>query len=200
MTSNYREWDKIYREYPLNTLGWELGKPRPIIIKFIQEKMITKGKILDICCGVGTNSIYLAKNGFSVYAIDISPTAIQCAQKEAKKSNVRIDFIISNFVALSFINEVFDFVFDMGCFHHVTLNDRIDFIKGINRVLKKNAYYIVTCFSYKNGPSWNHFTKEQLIQIFSKFFLILKINHYPSIEGDGIKRFFYTLLMKKPVS
>jgi 2-polyprenyl-3-methyl-5-hydroxy-6-metoxy-1,4-benzoquinol methylase len=82
MTSNYREWDKIYRENPLNALGWELGKPRPILIKFIQEKMITKGEILDICCGVGTNSIYLAKNGFSVSAIDISETAIQYAKKK----------------------------------------------------------------------------------------------------------------------
>lgn len=111
-----------------------------------------------------------------------------------------IDFIISNFVNLSVINGIFGFVFDMGCFHHVTSNNRNYFIEGINRVLKENGYYMVKCFSYKNGPSWNHFTKKQLIQIFSKFFLILKIIHYPSIKDDGIKRFFYTLLMKKPVS
>ncbi len=56
---------------------------------------------------------------------------------------------------------------------------------------------MLTCFSDKNGPSWNHFTKIHLKQIFSEYFKLLEIRHYSSIEGDGIKRFFYTVLMKK---
>jgi 2-polyprenyl-3-methyl-5-hydroxy-6-metoxy-1,4-benzoquinol methylase len=40
---------------------------------------------LDICCGTGTNPIYLAKNGFDVTGIDISLTAIVIA-KESKAS------------------------------------------------------------------------------------------------------------------
>jgi ubiquinone/menaquinone biosynthesis C-methylase UbiE len=199
MASNYDKWDKIYREYPLNTLGWELGKPRPILVELIEKDLIVKGKTLDICCGAGTNSIYLAKNGFSVYALDISPTAIQYAKKEAKKESLLIHFVLANFVFLNFINDIFDFVFDMGCFHHVNIIDRITFIEGIYRVLKKNGFYMVTCFSYKNGPAWNHFTKNQLIQLFSENFNIIQIMHYSSIEGDGIKRFFYTVLMKKRI-
>lgn len=108
-----------------------------------------------------------------------------------------IDFMLENFVFLSFINDIFDFVFDMGCFHHVKIIDRINFIEEIYRVFKKNGCYMLTCFSYKNGSSWNHFTKNQLIQLFSKNFSIVQIMHYSSLEGDGIKRFFYTVLMKK---
>jgi hypothetical protein len=58
---------------------------------------------------------------------------------------------------------------------------------------------MLTCFSYKNGLAWNHFTKKQLTQLFSEYFKIIQIMHFSSVEGDRIKRFFYTILMEKRV-
>ena len=197
MGSNYDEWDQIYREYPLNSLGWELGRPRPILIEFIEKGLIKKGKALDLCCGAGTNTVYLAEKGFEVTAIDISPRAIEYAEKKAQQANVKIKLMVQNFVNLPFGDEEFDFVFDMGCFHHVKVEDRTKFIKGAHRVLKRDGNYLLTCFSYKNGPAWNHFTKKQIISLFSGYFEINEIRHISSIEGDGVRRYFYTVLMKK---
>ncbi len=167
------------------------------MIEFVEKGLIKKGKILDICCGTGTNSVYLAKNNFSVYASDISITAIQYAKIKALREKVKINLIIQSFINLSFTNEIFDFVFDMGCFHHVQIPDRKAFIENVKKVLKKKGLYMLTCFSDKNGSSWNHFSKTNLKQIFSEYFNLIEIRHYSSIEGDGIKRFFYTVLMKK---
>ncbi|MGB9915179.1 MAG: class I SAM-dependent methyltransferase [Candidatus Bathyarchaeales archaeon] len=139
---SYTEWDQIYRRYPLYSLGWELGKPRPILVKFVTKGLIKKGKALDICCGAGTNTVYLAEKGFEVTAIDVSKRAIEYAKKKAEDAGVEIDFIVQSFVDLSFIDEAFDFVFDMGCFHHVEVEDRIHFIEGVHRVLKKAE---ITC-------------------------------------------------------
>lgn len=197
MSSSYNKWDLIYRKNPLNTLGWELGRPRPILVQLIQKGLISKGKALDLCCGAGTNSIYLAKKGFQVTATDISSLALQYACEKIKKENLMIDLIRSSFVNLSFCSEIFDLIFDMGCFHHVEIDDRISFIEGVSQVIKNNGYYLLTCFSEKNGLSWNHFTKNQLIELFSPFFKILKIMHYSSLEGDNVIRYFYTILMKK---
>jgi len=197
MNSYYDKWNKIYRNYPLSSLGWELNRPGLILIEFIKKGLIKKGKMLDICCGDGTNSVYLAKNNFSVYASDISLKAIQYAKEKALQEKVQINLILQNFINLSFTNKIFDFVFDMGCFHHVQISDRTTFIESVKMVLKKNGLYMLTCFSDKNGSSWNHFSKTHLKQIFSEYFKLLEIRHYSSIEGDGIKRFFYTLLMKK---
>jgi ubiquinone/menaquinone biosynthesis C-methylase UbiE len=197
MNSNYEEWDQIYRGYPMESWGWELGKPRPIIVEFVEKELIKKGKVLDLCCGAGTNTVYLAKKGFEVTAIDISQRAIEYAREKAKHANAKINFMIQSFVDLSFGDEEFDFVFDMGCFHHVEIVDRSKFIKGLHRVLKKGGDYLLTCFSYKNGPAWNHFTEKQLISLFSGYFGINVIRHISSIEGDSVKRYFYTLLMKK---
>lgn len=195
--TNYDKWDQIYRKNPLNTLGWELGKPRPILVEFVEKGLIKKGKALDLCCGAGTNTIYLAKKGFEVTGIDISPTAVGIARAKAEQANAKINFIVHSFLELPFEDEMFDFVFDMGCFHHVEPGDRSKFIRGVHRVLKNSGQYMLTCFSYRNGPGWNHFTKKQLLEFFSGYFRINLIRHLPSVEGDGYTRYFYTILMEK---
>ena len=49
---------------------------------------------IDLGCGTGTHSIYLAQQGFSVIGVDISPTAIRQAQKKASQAGVKPEFII----------------------------------------------------------------------------------------------------------
>jgi 2-polyprenyl-3-methyl-5-hydroxy-6-metoxy-1,4-benzoquinol methylase len=63
---NYSEWDRIYRAYPLEELGWELGKPRPILVEYMKKGLLPSGRALDTCCGAGTNTTYLAQNHLEV--------------------------------------------------------------------------------------------------------------------------------------
>jgi len=197
MNSNYEKWDRIYRKFPLEVLPWELGRPRKVLVDLVEKGLIPKGKALDICCGAGTNTVYLAEKGFQVTGIDISSKAVEYARKKAEQANVKINFMVQNFLKLPFQDEEFDFVFDMGCFHHVEVEDRNTFIKRISRVLKNDGLYLLICFSYKNGPAWNHFTKKQVIHLFSRYFEIKEIKHISSVEGDGLKRYFYSVLMEK---
>ena len=143
MDSDYEEWDRIYRRYPLEALPWELGRPRKVLVELVEKGVIKKGKALDICCGAGTNAIYLAKKGFQVTGMDISPKAIEIAKEKVRKANSKIQFRVQNFLNLPFKDEEFDFVFDMGCFHHVKVKDRSTFINGVHRVLKKGASYFM---------------------------------------------------------
>jgi len=73
---SYEEWDEAYA-HDLSELPWELGKPRQQLVKLVESGIIKQGsRALDICCGAGTNTVYLASKGFVVSAIDISPRAI----------------------------------------------------------------------------------------------------------------------------
>src|SRR3972149_8778414 len=92
------EWDKIYRNYPLNDLGWELGKPRPILREYVEKGLVKIGKALDICCGVGTNTVYLSDKGFEVTGIDISSTAIEYAKAKATQAGISIRFMVQDFL------------------------------------------------------------------------------------------------------
>lgn len=61
----YGSWEQIYREYAPESLPWELGEPRPVLVDLIQSrKVVPAGKALDSCCGLGTNTMYLARLAF----------------------------------------------------------------------------------------------------------------------------------------
>ncbi len=197
MSSQYERWDEVHRKYPPEALPWELGRPRKVLVDLIESGKVKPGKALDICCGMGTNALYMAERGFQVQGIDISPKAIEHAQEKAEKARVEIPFSVENAVYLPFEDEQFDFVFDMGCFHHISVEDRKRFLRGVHRVLKPEGRYLVVCFSYRNGPAWNHFTEEHLIGYFSPQFKIEQMEHFSSAEGDGVVRHFWSVLMEK---
>jgi release factor glutamine methyltransferase len=79
--------------------------PRPETEELV-DLVIKKGRckknpgILDVGTGSGCIAIALAKNlpGAMVTAVDISPAAIQTAQKNAKQCSVKINFIHHNFL------------------------------------------------------------------------------------------------------
>jgi ubiquinone/menaquinone biosynthesis C-methylase UbiE len=196
--SGYEDWDKKYRERPIEALAWELGRPRKSLVEIIKKGLIQPGKALDLCCGLGTHALYLKKVGFQVIGIDISSKAIEYAREKARKENKKIQFQVQSFLNLeNFQNEEFDFVLDIGCFHHVKVEDRDTFINGVTRVLKNGKAYFVFCFSEKNGSAWNHFTEEEIVKIFSNHFDIKKIKHIESVEGDAKIRYFFAVLMEK---
>ena len=51
-------------------------------------------KALDVSCGIGTQAIALALNGYAVTGSDLSKNAIRRAVKEAAKRNVDIEFSV----------------------------------------------------------------------------------------------------------
>jgi len=139
----------------------------------------------------------MAGKGFGVTALDISDRAIEYAVEKADKAGVKVNFLIGDFVNLPFKNDRFKFAFDFGCFHHVEIMKRAIYIKDVYRVLKSNGIYLMVCFSDENGPAWNHFRRDQIIELFEDYFEIDRIEHVSSIEADNVTRFFYETLMRK---
>lgn len=196
--SGYEDWDNTYRRRPLEVLPWELGRPRRSLVELVEKEQIRPGKALDLCCGAGTHAIYLSKKGFQVTGIDISSKAVEYAKDKVRKVNAKIQLQVQSFLHLdNFEDEEFDFVLDIGCFHHVKIKDRSIFIQGVKRVLKKKSPYFLFCFSYRNGHAWNHFKEDEIIQIFSNHFNIKNIEHIESVEGDGKVRYFWAVFMEK---
>lgn len=56
--------------------------------------------ILDVSCGIGTQSIALARRGFEVTASDLSPEAVARAKKEAQARDLQISFSVCDMRAV----------------------------------------------------------------------------------------------------
>lgn len=79
-----RDWDERYREKPLL---WSAGPNR-----FIEEELadLEPGTVLDVACGEGRNSVWLARRGWDVTGVDFSPVALDRAREMASRADVMV--------------------------------------------------------------------------------------------------------------
>ena len=78
-----KKWDEKYRKKS------ELLKPREASVnikKFVERS--AGAKALDLACGAGRNTIYLAKQGYEVDALDIAAVALEALAVEADREEV----------------------------------------------------------------------------------------------------------------
>ncbi|OQW49400.1 MAG: hypothetical protein A4S09_11980 [Proteobacteria bacterium SG_bin7] len=79
-------WDNFYSEQPFKS-----GKgPLQFLVEMTPR--LQKGKTLDVGMGEGANAVFLAQKGFQVKGFDISPVAIERANKLAKETGVSAEF------------------------------------------------------------------------------------------------------------
>jgi ubiquinone/menaquinone biosynthesis C-methylase UbiE len=94
----------------------------------------SSGKLLEIGCGIGVDSIQLAKCGFDVTAVDLTENALAVAKDYAKLRGVEIDFQLANAEQLPFEDDTFDVVYSFGVLHHTP--DIEASVREVHRVLK----------------------------------------------------------------
>jgi len=114
-------WNDIYKEYGLGEIPWHTEQAEPILRELVDNGELQPGKVLDICSGAGTNTIYLAKNGFDVEGIDISEEAVKIASERCSQAGQKCSFREAD-VMLANLSQ-YDLVFDRGCFHHIEDKD-----------------------------------------------------------------------------
>jgi ubiquinone/menaquinone biosynthesis C-methylase UbiE len=115
-----------------------------VIQKALQRESVSKtGKLLELGCGDGSVTLCLAKMGFDVHGIDISPTAISWAQEKAKERNIKAEFRVGNVVDLPYPDDFFDIVVDAHCGHCIIGEDRKLFFSEAFRVLRCGGLFIV---------------------------------------------------------
>jgi len=193
-----RRWEDIYRGSPLEELPWEEGRPAAELVTLIESGLVEKGAALEICCGSGNNAVYLAKQGFTIHGIDISPTAISHARKKATEEGVKCELVTGNTLQLPYPDSTFTLVFDRGCFHSIAPHDRQTFVKSVYRVLKPTGKYQLICFSsrdHRSGPPYT-FSPKDLRRNFLPFFKILYIKELCKIMNTS-KSYFLSALMEK---
>lgn len=94
----------------------------PHIPRFAEFGRWTGRKVLEIGCGIGTDTINFARSGARVTAIDLSSESIAIASRRAEVFGVsdRIRFICGNAERLREIlpPEKFDLIYSFGVIHH----------------------------------------------------------------------------------
>ncbi len=105
------KWDDRFKGNKF-VLGTDPSPYLAANIEFIKSRVPGR-KALDIACGEGRNSIFLAAEGFEVTGLDISEAGLVKSREWAARENLRIDFRIQDLEGYEF-SETFDLIINFN--------------------------------------------------------------------------------------
>ncbi len=110
------------------------------------EPPLPAGTALDLGCGTGDASIYLARHGWKVTGVDFVPRALDRAR--AKAADLSISFVQADVTHLSQagIGADFQLIVDNGCLHNMSDGDRDAYVREVAAVAAPDARLLIVAF------------------------------------------------------
>jgi ubiquinone/menaquinone biosynthesis C-methylase UbiE len=150
MSSRQRLFRMLYR---LGFTPWD-GHPlsqrlRDVVEGSRQTPALNPGRALDIGCGTGDSSIYLAQHGWRVIGVDYVSKPLAKARAKAEANRVSVDFVEADVTRLSAtgIGAGFDLVVDNGCLHGMSGEDRDAYVREVTAAAAPEARLLIVAFT-----------------------------------------------------
>ncbi len=106
-------------------------------------------KLLELGCGIGTDLVRFAKGGAEVTGVDLSETALELAEKNARQAEVTMRLELANGEDMPFEDDAFDVVYGHGVLQYTAEPQKM--VSECRRVLRPDG---VAIFMVYNRISW----------------------------------------------
>jgi cyclopropane fatty-acyl-phospholipid synthase-like methyltransferase len=141
-------FDALYEGVP----GWDIPGPQPEMVRLAEAGAI-EPPVLDVGCGTGEVSLYLASRGLEVVGVDGAPAAIAKARAKAEERASDAAFLQMDALRLDGLDREFRTAVDCGLFHVFSDADRPRFARSLHAALAPGATYFLLCYSdLEPGP------------------------------------------------
>ena len=106
---------------------------------------LPKGKILSLAEGEGRNAVFLAKQGYSVTAVDISSIGLSKAQKLAEAHGVVIECVHADVTEFAFGEHCWDGIISIFC--PLPSELRVDVYKKVESSLRTDGVFLTEAYT-----------------------------------------------------
>ncbi|MUW14820.1 methyltransferase domain-containing protein [Halorubrum sp. CBA1125] len=134
-------YDAAYTGVP----NWDIGRPQRAFVQLLDAGLV-RSPVLDVGCGTGELSLFLARHGHEVLGIDLSPMAIRQAKDKANWRRIAAHFLVWDALDISKLRAAdlsFQTVVDSAMLHILGDRERDRFIDGLGDVLASGGLYCV---------------------------------------------------------
>ncbi|MGQ9530448.1 MAG: class I SAM-dependent methyltransferase [Candidatus Bathycorpusculaceae bacterium] len=136
-------WDEILHEE-----WYSRETPDDIVIQFatLLEKN-KKVRVLDLGCGAGRHTIYMASKDYEIHGIDISATGLNLTKERLKRQGLEAYLAKCDMKTLPYMGSCFDAVISLHAIYHQKLEGIQKTISEIHRILRKNGLLLINFLS-----------------------------------------------------
>lgn len=121
------------------------------VASFIKDNIgqLKQGTVLDMACGDGRNSIYLAKEGFDVTGVDFSEEALKRLRKFSEIEDVNIETKVID------VDDK-ENILKIGKFDNIVISNfkpTMEIFKTLPELLNKDGILLFVTFNYRQSQT-----------------------------------------------
>jgi SAM-dependent methyltransferase len=168
--------EMIYRKAQKpEDLLWHAEEPNPFLVAAMKQRS-QPGRALDLGCGAGVFSVYMAKQKYDVTGLDFIPRALEMGRQRAEKEQVTVNFVEADLLEWK-APRPFDIVLDSGCLH--VIGDVKKYKRQLLQWTAPGADVVVGHFGKRNFFDWRPVgptrrTRASLEKLFAPEFELVK--------------------------
>lgn len=166
--------------YRLVPADWIFGSTAKIeaLVESAVGGRIEPGRAITLGCGVGRETLYLARKGFEVIGLDFSPAAIKRARHRAKAEGLDVRFVVDDLTNLKHVSGTFDLVTDFGALNDMGQEARDLYLANVLPLTRPGSYYLMFAFDRMLPP-------DEVERRFQEYFTIEELERQPGSRYPG---------------
>jgi SAM-dependent methyltransferase len=174
--------------YRLGFVPWD-GHPLAQSLRNLIEGdgALTPGTALDLGCGTGDNSIYLAKHGWQVTGVDFVAKAVEKARAKADANKLAVNFARADVTRLSSegVGTNFGLIVDNGCLHGMSPEDRNTYVREVTAVAAPGARLLLVEFVTGGSYGVPGIDPDEVKTRFAADWALLSSGDEPALDHNG---------------
>jgi len=190
------DWAKSWQDLP-----WAHDEPTLFLAEICERRK--PGRALDIGCGAGTDSVYLAKKGWDVTSLDFMPKALEFTQKRAAEAGVSVRPVEAD-ITEWVVPEPFDLVLDHGLLHNMDPLRYSAYRQRVLQAIADDGDFVLLHWHprYPGQPSGRmgplRVAREDILKFFApelqeRYFAREEFEDLPDLVGGGMSQAYFWL-------
>lgn len=185
--------------YRLGFTPWDghglAGSLRSLVEGTSDSPALPAGAAIDLGCGTGDNSIYLAKHGWRVTGVDFIAKPLDKARAKAGAANAEVSFVQADVTRLSSegVGSGFALIVDNGCLHGMSGDDRDSYVREVTAVAAPDARLMLVEFAPGATFGVAGISQEEIERRFTPAWTLLASGDEPDAGKGRFQPRYYVL-------